>query len=105
MGLIEGIQYLNFSIAKNCLFQSTSNTIPICFFLNSDRFKILKRRKKSTSRTADISLTTSLPAAAVHALQITTSSLSPELLATQSDKLRTADSEGEGSGRCISGTL
>ena len=77
----------------------------MCFFLISDRFKILKRRKKSTARAADNSLTTSLPAAAVHALQITTSSLSPELLATQTDKLRTNDSEGEGSGQCVSGTV
>ena len=66
------------------------------FFLISDRFKILKRRKKSTSRVVDHSLTASFPAAAVHGLHLTTSSLSPDLLSSQSEKLRTADSEGEG---------
>ena len=63
------------------------------FYLISDRFKILKRSKKSTSHKADHSLTASVPAP----LHVTTLSYSPELLLTQSYKPQTPDSEGEGS--------
>ena len=66
----------------------------VYFYFISDRFKILKRSKKSTSHVADRSLAASLPAAAlVHA---TTLSQSPEHLLTQSEKQQTTESEGEG---------
>ena len=69
----------------------------VYFYFISDRFKILKRSKKSTSHVADRSLAASLPAAAlVHALHATNLSQSPEHLLKQSEKLQTTESEGEG---------
>ena len=63
------------------------------FYLISDRFKILKRSKKSTFHKADHSLTAGVPAA----LHVTTLSQSSELMLTQSYKPQATDSEGEGS--------
>ena len=69
----------------------------VYFYHISDRFKILKRSKKPTSHAADHSLAASLPAAAlVHALHATNLSQSQEHLLTQSEKLQTTESEGEG---------
>ena len=71
------------------------------FYFISDRFKILKRSKKSTSHVADHSLAASLPAAAVvHSLHATNLSQSPELSLKQSEKLQTTESEGEGRFDC-----
>ena len=64
------------------------------FYLISDRFKILKHSKKSTSHKIDHCLAASLPAAAlVHA---PTLSQSPELSLKQFENLQTTESEGEG---------
>ena len=65
------------------------------FYFISDRFKILKRSKKSTSHKADHFLAAILPAAAL-VLHINTLSQSSEHLLTQSEKLQTTESEGEG---------
>ena len=71
------------------------------FYLISDRFKILKRSKKSTSHVTDRSLAANPPAAAlVHAFHATNLSQSPEHLLKQSEKLQTTESEGEGRFDC-----
>ena len=73
----------------------------VYFYFISDRFKILKRSKKSTSHVADRSLAASLPAAAlVHTLHATNLSQSSEHLLTQSEKQQTTESEGEGRFDC-----